>query len=816
MPIFINPFLTRSGKLLGLFNVANTAISDGTVMGSSYGVKPGSLTVETTDGSMEIESGKLKVNPQSTPVWGECVVHSEKIFSRYLDAIFITIEKISTGQLQFGASFRDVANDGLEFACGLLYGSGNRIQMSYLSKYTDLVPYYNDLEYQYKIVLGCYNIDGGITGDRRYGFMVLQKDEIDTRWRAIYKMLNATYLPTDSVTTNGTLSETRWIDESTINVVDIVGGKLHLLDDDATLTSQTRTYTRFYPINDDFIIRHRMNLNQLNDTSQWNPSDLSQITAFAGSTGDSQFNQVGVSFPIEHKILTLRVQLWFQKAQDYGTSGNLEMWKVSDNGSGDFLFDRIWIGSVVPVGSDFEFQVEYHLDPGNTYYIVSVRVGATTIVSNEQIGMASNVYGPNSFAFQVKGRAGATAAELTAGKIEFHALFPFRFLFSNLGSTALLDDIQVKPNGIPLPVTFSSSSVSGATTFEHAINCIIDLQVGTHSVTDYLRFAFRYVDTNNYYFINVSTTQVITLQQRVAGVDTVLQTGTVVAKNETRLQVFIKDNQALVFSDNQSTLRHFFVTLNPTEQTFNFIQIPGDCVIDNLISEEMEPPLSVLSSGGTTFIETQAVPVDAGSNATNTMPVAVPTTVVTGDLIFVIVGERGGTPTFGVGAAANQTWNTAKICDNTQAQIFCCQYNGSFAGATTIDFTCSTNVCTSALLHVFRPPTVGTWVLDYTPSDIFTVSSLSPAIASRPVSGGETITIAVWITSSSRTFSALTGTGWSQSGMVTRFRNTAAGDRTYTFAYYAGSGAGDPGPVQQLASGTAAQFAAIMLTFRQS
>lgn len=718
--------------------------------------------------------------------------------------------------MQFGASFRDVANDGLEFACGVLYGSGNRIQMSYLSKYTDLVPYYNDLEYQYKIVLGCYNIDGGLTGDRRYGFMVLQKDEIDTRWRAIYKMLNATYLPTDSVTTNGTLSETRWIDESTINVVDIVGGKLHLLDDNATLTAQTRTYTRFYPINDDFIIRHRMNLNQLNDTTQWNPSDLSQITAFAGSTGDSQFSEVGVSFPIEHKILTLRVQLWFQKAQDYGTSGNLEMWKVSDNGSGDFLFDRIWIGSVVPVGSDFEFQVEYHLDPGNTYYIVSVRVGATTIVSNEQIGMASNVYGPNSFAFQVKGRAGATAAELTAGKIEFHALFPFRFLFSNLGSTALLDDIQVKPNGIPLPVTFSSSSVSGATTFEHAINCIIDLQVGTHSVTDFLRFAFRYVDTNNYYFINVSTTQVITLQQRVAGVDTVLQTGTVVAKNETRLQVFIKDNQVIVFSDNQSTLRHFFVTLNPTEQTFNFIQVPGDTVIDNLISEEMEAPLAAPSSGGITHIEQELTPADAGSNATTTISVAVPSSIASGDLMVVLVGERSAAATFGISGAANQTWNTAKIFDNTAAVVFWCQYNGSFAGATTIDFTCSTSTCTSAILQVFRPTTASTWVLDYTPSDIFTVSTLSPAIVSRPVSGGQTITIAIWIVSNSRTFSALTGTGWVQTGMTTRFRNLAAGDRTYSMAYFVGSGAGDPGPVQQTSTTTASQFSAVMLTFRQS
>lgn len=813
---FHNSLGIGSRKLYGYFNVPDDAITDGTTLTITDGVNPGTLDIEYVDGSFEIVGGKLHVNSQTSGVWGDCYTESAKLFTNYLDTFLQKINKTSVGSLnafEFGLAFNTLLTTNREMAGGIRFSSGNNLNIAHIAQtfFTDY--YYNDVNYEFKIVLGAYNSDGGLTGDKRYGFYILFRETDDPRWVLLAKLYNSYYLPANSVTTNTTLSDTRWVEFSDgANTVSIQNNALYLIDNSSTLGDQTKARTTAYTMGDDFLLRHTLKIIQVNNTSQFDSDGNGTANIGSGDVGDATLSEVGVSFPIVHGDLSIRAQIWFQKAMDYGTSGKIEVWTVVDDAP-DFIFNRLYAGTDVPINSTFTFEIEYHLDPGNTYYLCDMRIGGVTLFSNQQVGMNSNYGGNNSISYQVKGTA-ANPVEVEVHKVEVIPLPNMRYLFSTFQGAGDIDDIEIKSGIVPVTENYSSSSVSGSTTFEHSVNCLIDMYVDTYSITDFMRFAVRYVDVSNYYFVDVTSAGAVTLGVRTGGSNTTLGTSSVNAKNGTRLQLKVIDNTAEVWVDNRLGLKYYFVTNNPTEQTFNFIQIPGDCAIDNIVSEEVADVETEASSGAITYIETQAFPADAGSNASTNIPVPIPTTIATGDLMVLTLSERGGTPTFSVTGVANQTWTLAKTFDNSQAAIYYATYNGSFSGATTIDGTCSTAVCTSGVLQVFRPSTASTWVLDYTPGDVLTPSSLTHIVPPRKVSNSETITLAIWITSASRTFTSLTGSGWAQAG-IARYRNTAAGDRTLSFAYKACDTYGSVGPVGQTASGTAAPFSACLVTFKQ-
>lgn len=221
------------------------------------------------------------------------------------------------------------------------------------------------------------------------------------------------FIPTDAL---GADPATDWVDISDGGNSSVVsGGVIKLLDNSSTTGYQTKLYTLGYPLIDDMILRYTVNIHQLNDISSWNPGNDDEVPVLAGETGDDPLNRVGFSFPIVHELLDLRAQIWFQKELDYGSTGNVGIWTVIDDAP-NFIFRRLAVTNAIPIGSEFTYAVRTRLYSLNQYEM-DMYIGNNIVLDGELIGMASDVLGNGSVAFQVKGTA-AEPVEVDIIKVE--------------------------------------------------------------------------------------------------------------------------------------------------------------------------------------------------------------------------------------------------------------------------------------------------------------------------------------------------------------------------------------------------------------
>lgn len=186
-----------------------------------------------------------------------------------------------------------------------------------------------------------------------------------------------------------------------------------------------------------------------------------------------------------------------------------------------------------------------------------------------------------------------------------------------------------------------------------------------------------------------------------------------------------------------------------------------------------------------TFFGVTSVPVDgaAATNATTTITLTPPASMVTNDLVVVYLTQRG-TATFSVGITGGQTWTSIGRdvgTANVALETFWATYNGTWSANPRFDFSAGTN--TTAVMVVFRPDDNSKiWATEQIATTnaaaaaTITVTGITPNFAPN-------VTIASWHTADDNTWGTLTGTGWSQTSLSAQYRNTSGNDSSTALAY---------------------------------
>lgn len=185
------------------------------------------------------------------------------------------------------------------------------------------------------------------------------------------------------------------------------------------------------------------------------------------------------------------------------------------------------------------------------------------------------------------------------------------------------------------------------------------------------------------------------------------------------------------------------------------------------------------------FFGVSSVPADGASavNATTTITITPPSSMLEGDLVVVYLYQRG-TATFSVGVNGGQTWTdigrnvgTANVANT----VFWATFNGTWSANPRFDFSAGTN--TNAVMLVFRPDTsTNVWVeesdqvANAAAAATITVTGVTPANAPN-------VNIASWMTADDNTWGNLAGTNWTKTGLSAQYRNTSGTDMSSTYAY---------------------------------
>lgn len=186
-----------------------------------------------------------------------------------------------------------------------------------------------------------------------------------------------------------------------------------------------------------------------------------------------------------------------------------------------------------------------------------------------------------------------------------------------------------------------------------------------------------------------------------------------------------------------------------------------------------------------TFFGQTSVPLDgaATTNATTTITLTPPASMLAGDLVVVYLQQRG-TATFTVGVTGGQTWTSVGRnigTTNVAFDSFWATFNGTWAANPRFDFSAGT--CTSAVMIVFRPnDSANVWATEQIATTnaaaaaTITVTGVTPANAPN-------VTVASWMTADDNTWGTLTGTNWTKTGLSAQYRNTSGTDQSSTYAY---------------------------------
>lgn len=183
-----------------------------------------------------------------------------------------------------------------------------------------------------------------------------------------------------------------------------------------------------------------------------------------------------------------------------------------------------------------------------------------------------------------------------------------------------------------------------------------------------------------------------------------------------------------------------------------------------------------------TFFGVTSVPADNGTNATTSITLTPPASMVTGDLVVVTLTQRG-TATFSVGVDAGQTWTSIGRnigTANVALETFWARYNGTWSTNPRFDFSAGTN--TTAVMIVFRPDNnTKVWATEL----ISTVNTTGPTVLIDGVTTTQApnVTLANWNTADDNTWGTLTGTGWVNTSLSAQYRNLAGTDASSAFAY---------------------------------
>jgi len=177
-----------------------------------------------------------------------------------------------------------------------------------------------------------------------------------------------------------------------------------------------------------------------------------------------------------------------------------------------------------------------------------------------------------------------------------------------------------------------------------------------------------------------------------------------------------------------------------------------------------------------------AVPVDSGTNATATITITPPASMLQGDLVVVFLQNRAFA-NFSVGVTGGQTWNFISREPGSAETIgtYWATFNGTWSANPRFDFSATTN--TSAYMLVFRAnSTASTWTMEQNTATYSTTGNTKTSPTVTPTAGNN-VTVVAFLSVDDNTWGTLTGTNWSQTGIAAQYRNLAGSDTSAAFAY---------------------------------
>ncbi len=193
------------------------------------------------------------------------------------------------------------------------------------------------------------------------------------------------------------------------------------------------------------------------------------------------------------------------------------------------------------------------------------------------------------------------------------------------------------------------------------------------------------------------------------------------------------------------------------------------------------------------FFGVASTPADNGANAGATVTITPPGSMAAGDLAIVYLQYKG-TPTQSLTLtnAGGQTWyqeiSGSSGTTNISIALFWCRFNGTWA--TNPIFTAPSTNAFSGLMTVFRPNSSSDlWDLDVAASSTSNGSSTTQTINGITTLAPKTVTMAYWSCAAGNTYSSLSGSGWSNTGLSAQYRNTT-GPQASSAAYNIQTSAG--------------------------
>lgn len=184
-----------------------------------------------------------------------------------------------------------------------------------------------------------------------------------------------------------------------------------------------------------------------------------------------------------------------------------------------------------------------------------------------------------------------------------------------------------------------------------------------------------------------------------------------------------------------------------------------------------------------TYFGSAAVPADNGTNATATITVTPPASMLAGDLVVVVCRQRGAGAWIN-GLDGGQAWTNAG--NNTGTSLvsintFWCRFNGTWSVNPRFDNAGATN--TSVVMLVFRPTSTSyNWDLQFDNLANLAAATVNSITGVTP-SNNSNISLACWHTADDNTWGTLTGTNWTIGTLAAQYRNLAGSDGSCTFAY---------------------------------
>jgi hypothetical protein len=562
-------------RLHAPFHVNNVSIPNGSVMGSSQGVEIGNIEAKIISGSINVVNDSLQFIAPTSPGWDKQSLTSTRSFklSNFGDVLGFSVIKNSAGTTKFLAGATAGSYNALPSPVNRLSGvefhSNGDLYTDYKDKASLIGSYSHNTNYQIKIVSGGYNSSGkawttGNKSDYRYGHTTFMKGGAYTDWTLIHKGLPLSISNCNALGTNPTLGWEDYSDGS--NKTIIKNNALYILDSSSVLGNQTKARTQQFFFSDVMSIIMDLDLVQLNNSANMDglgtgfPDDGIGSTPVS-QTSDNTINRSGLSFAIVHPTLPLRCIFSIVKAQNYSSTGNVELWKVYDsNAQTHFTFERIYSGKDIPLNQRFSLQVDYSL-ASDTSYSVTIKVGNKILVDNQFMGMNSTYGGQKSLLFQCKGTS-TEPVEFYVHKLQVLNVGG-RFSFLNYDANGKIDEVHIKDNNddVLIPSSFITNAQPGNTTTHQPNNCLIDLLISSLPSSNTLEVAFRKIDDNNYYKVSVDNTGNISLISVVNGTSTTLQTINSGVTAASRLILKIDRNNKLeIWNDN--VLRGTYNSLN--------------------------------------------------------------------------------------------------------------------------------------------------------------------------------------------------------------------------------------------------------------